>query len=110
KLIEPREERRFGLFKKERWGRTPTGDSWADDAHGHVRALEDLPRGEERDPRATAEAVAAAGAALVLVPESLGPIARLQREHGADFDFDGLDFDAFGATDGLFDSVGAVPL
>ena len=112
KLIEPREERRFGVFKKQRWVRTPLGDSWADDAYGHVQALEALPERDETDPRAAAAAVAAAGAALVLVPESLGWVARLRATHGGylDLDFDGLDFDAFGATDGLLGSVGDVDL
>ena len=112
KLIESRKERRLGLFKKERWVRTATGDSWADDAYGHVQALEALPERGETDPRDAVAAVVAAGAALILVPESLGWVARLRGAHGGDFDldFDGLDFNAFGATDGLLDSVGDVDL
>lgn len=115
-LVEKRRERRLGPFSAPGWVRTAAGDAWAADAEAHLAGLGALASSaHESDHRGAATVVAAAGAALILVPAAMQLLARVRDARGAfpphpylsvPADAEGAaSFDPFGAVDGLLVSV-----
>ncbi|MDQ3720570.1 MAG: hypothetical protein M3350_07305, partial [Actinomycetota bacterium] len=114
-LVEERRERRWGLLSDTGWVRTASGDTWTADAEAHLDGLGTLASEHDVDHRRAATVVAAAGAALILVPAATQLLARVHDARGAfpphpylsvPADAEGAaSFDPFGAVGGLLASV-----